>query len=255
MQPDALDAPAWWSTNRVKLPGQVSAVRCSPWTIKQRNSSVLPYVLRYASHCVCHAETRPSTNKFLLRSALIKPQMSASSSKSLTYTATAIEIRSIEAEACNPIKSRQISIGSSLIAFGRCGATGCSSASSMSLPCKRSNRPVTQVDAKIPELLLERWHPNDDGLILVLEDLRNQACLSSNAHRLVHQALGLDYSQVHACSTRNPSHSLLGHALSIRQQMPRQQDCGTSIQEYMLSYICSHMSSCNSCRQSWLSNG
>ena len=54
---------------------------------------------------------------------------------------------------------------------------------------------LLQFQAYVPQLLLEHWQSHDEGLTLVLEDLRCQSSCQLST-RLTHQALALDYSQV-----------------------------------------------------------
>ena len=45
MQCDLLTTAVWWRDSGVKLPARVQTVQSAPGLIKQRNCSVLPYVL------------------------------------------------------------------------------------------------------------------------------------------------------------------------------------------------------------------
>ena len=53
-----------------------------------------------------------------------------------------------------------------------------------------------QVQAKVPDLLYEQWHPDGDGVVIVMEDLRAGAGLQAASTRLTCQALGLNSAQV-----------------------------------------------------------
>lgn len=45
MQCDLLNTAVWWRDSGVKLPARVQNVQSAPGVIKQKNCSVLPYVL------------------------------------------------------------------------------------------------------------------------------------------------------------------------------------------------------------------
>lgn len=51
------------------------------------------------------------------------------------------------------------------------------------------------MQARVPKLLHHHWQGNDDGLVIVLEDLRPQIG-TELSQRLTNQALGLDFAQV-----------------------------------------------------------
>ena len=54
---------------------------------------------------------------------------------------------------------------------------------------------LLQVEARVPKLLHHHWQANDDGLVIVLEDLRPRTG-NELSQRLTNQALGLDFAQV-----------------------------------------------------------
>ncbi len=52
------------------------------------------------------------------------------------------------------------------------------------------------MQAKVPDLLYEQWHPDGNGVVIVMEDLRAGAGLQAASTRLTCQALGLNSAQV-----------------------------------------------------------
>ncbi len=52
------------------------------------------------------------------------------------------------------------------------------------------------MQAKVPDLLHEQWHPDGDGVVIVMEDLRAGAGLQAASTRLTCQAVGFNSAQV-----------------------------------------------------------
>ncbi|KAL0047335.1 hypothetical protein WJX82_000891 [Trebouxia sp. C0006] len=129
MQCDLLTSAAWWRDSGVKLPARVQSVQAAPGVIKQRNCSVLPYVL-------------------------------GNSYRDQEYRDRSRQSYEIETRFLNKYADK-----------------------------------LQQVQAKVPDLLYEQWHPDGNGLVIVMEDLRAGAGLQAASTRLTCQALGLNSAQ------------------------------------------------------------
>ncbi|KAL3130840.1 hypothetical protein ABBQ38_000173 [Trebouxia sp. C0009 RCD-2024] len=141
-----LGSPVWWSQLRLQLPAPVQAARPYQGVIKQKNSSVLPYIL-----------TLDDGQEYGVVVKLV--DLRANSYRDKQHRDRSTQSYKAESGFYTHFAHR-----------------------------------MHDAKAKIPELLHEQWQPDDAGVTIVMEDLRNN--ISSQATtRLMHQALALDYPQ------------------------------------------------------------